>query len=57
LKRRGERITEVVGWHRPLAALRDGRVIETLAQTAGLMTQRLPKQRQLKPIGNAPRRC
>lgn len=41
------------GWHRPLAApikLRDGHVIETLAQAAGLMTRRLPKTRQLKPI-------
>ena len=41
------------GWHRPLAfpiKLRDGHVIETMAQAAGLMTQRLPKQRQTKPI-------
>jgi hypothetical protein len=41
------------GWHRPLATpikLRDGHVIETLAQAAGLMTQRLPKARQLKPV-------
>jgi hypothetical protein len=41
------------GWHRPLAfpiKLRDGHVIETMAQAAGLMTQRLPKQRQMKAI-------
>jgi redox-regulated HSP33 family molecular chaperone len=41
------------GWHRPLASpikLRDGHVIETLAQAAGLMTQRLPKARQKKSI-------
>jgi hypothetical protein len=41
------------GWHRPLTApirLRDGHVVETLAQAAGLLTQRLPKARQLKPI-------
>jgi hypothetical protein len=40
-------------WYLPLASpikLRDGHVIETLAQAAGLMTQRLPKTRQLKPI-------
>ena len=40
------------GWH-PLAApikLRDGHVIETLAQAAGLITQRLPQVRQLKPV-------
>ena len=41
------------GWHRPLAfpiKLRDGHVIETMGQAAGLMTQRLPKQRQIKAI-------
>jgi hypothetical protein len=41
------------GWQRPLAfpiKLRDGHTIETMAQAAGLMTQRLPKQRQTKPI-------
>jgi hypothetical protein len=47
------KINTATGWHRPLAApikLRDGHVIETLAQAAGLMTQRLPETRQLKPI-------
>lgn len=47
------RNTPIANWHRPLASpirLRHGHVIETLAQAAGLMTQRLPKQRQLKPI-------
>ena len=41
------------GWGRGLAApikLRDGHVIETMQQAAGLMTQRLPKERQLTPI-------
>ena len=41
------------GWHRPLAfpiKLRDGHIIETMDQAAALMTQRLPKARQLKPI-------
>ena len=41
------------GWHRPLAfpiKLRDGHTIETMEQAAGLMTRRLPKQRQLTPI-------
>ena len=45
--------SKVVGWHRPLAfpiKLRDGHVIETMAQAAGLMTQRLPTQRQMKAI-------
>ncbi len=40
------------GSQRPLAfpiKLRDGHVVETLAQAVAL-TQRLPKQRQLKPI-------
>jgi hypothetical protein len=42
-----------VGWNRALAypiKLRDGDVISTMAQAAGLMTQRLPKQRQTKAI-------
>ena len=41
------------GWNRQLAfpiKLRDGHVIETMAQAAGLMTQRLPKARQEKAI-------
>lgn len=41
------------GWARKLAypiTLRDGHVIETLGQAAGLMTRRLPKGRQGKPI-------
>jgi transcriptional regulator with XRE-family HTH domain len=41
------------GWQRPLAfpiKLRDGHVIETMAQAAELMTLRLPKARQAKPI-------
>lgn len=41
------------GWRRPLAfpiTLRNGHVIATMAQAAGLMTQRLPKGRQGKPI-------
>jgi hypothetical protein len=41
------------GWNRPLASpitLRDGHVIETLGQAAKLMTLRLPKARQEKPI-------
>jgi hypothetical protein len=41
------------GWQRPLSfpiKLRDGRVIETTDQAVVLMTQRLPKARQLKPI-------
>ena len=40
-------------WQLPLAfpnKLRDGHVIETMAEAAGLMTQRLPKTRQLKLI-------
>jgi hypothetical protein len=44
---------KAAGWHRPLSSpikLRDGHVMETLAQAAGLMTQRLPKARQMKPI-------
>jgi ribosomal protein RSM22 (predicted rRNA methylase) len=48
------------GWHRPLAfpiELRDGHIIETMAQAAGLMTQRLPKQRQTKAILAARRRA
>jgi hypothetical protein len=54
-----KRSTET-GWHRPLAApikLRDGHVIETLAQAAGLMTQRLPKERQLKSVWSARPPC
>ena len=46
------KVKPATGWRRPLAApikLRDGQVVETLAQAAAL-TQRLPKQRQLKPI-------
>lgn len=41
------------GWERPLAhpiTLRDGHVITTMAQAAGLMTMRLPKARQEKPV-------
>jgi hypothetical protein len=44
--------SKAVSWHRPLAfpiKLRDGHVIETMAQAAGLMT-RLPKQRQMKAV-------
>lgn len=44
---------KTTGWQRPLSTpiqLRDGHVIETLAQAAGLMTKRLPKTRQLKPV-------
>jgi hypothetical protein len=42
-----------VGWNRALAypiKLRDGGVISTMAQAARLMTQRLPKARQEKPV-------
>lgn len=45
--------SKIASWHRPLAfpiKLRDGHVIETMAQAAGLMTQRLPEQRQTKAI-------
>ena len=45
--------SKVVSWHRPLAfpiKLRDGHVIDTMAQAAGLMTLRLPKARQVKPV-------
>jgi hypothetical protein len=41
------------GWNRALAhpiKLRDGDVISTMAQAARLMTQRLPKARQEKPV-------
>jgi len=41
------------GWGRPLPRpikLRDGHFIVTMEQAAGLMTQRLPKQRQLKSV-------
>jgi hypothetical protein len=41
------------GWNRPLAyplTLRDGQVITTMKQAAALMTKRLPKARQEKPI-------
>jgi hypothetical protein len=40
-------------WNRALAypiKLRDGDVISTMAQAARLMTQRLPKARQEKPV-------
>ena len=46
------KVKPATGWQRPLAfpiRLRDGQVVETLAQAAAL-TQRLPKARQLKPI-------
>jgi hypothetical protein len=39
-----------LGWGRPLPTpikLRDGHVIETMAQAAIIMTERLPKKRQL----------
>ena len=48
-----EQYKKTCGWNRPLAfpiRLRDGHVIETMAQAADLMTQRLPKQRQFKSI-------
>ena len=48
-----KRPPNATGWSQPLAfpiTLRDGHVIETMAQAAGLMTQRLPKKRQLTPI-------
>jgi hypothetical protein len=34
----------------PFIKLRDGHIIVTLEQAAGLMTQRLPKERQLHPV-------
>ena len=43
---------KTTGWKRRLPRpikLRDGHVIETMEQAAGLMTLRLPKQHQLKP--------
>jgi hypothetical protein len=39
------KVKPAAGWQRPLASrikLRDGQVIETLAQAVGVMTQRLP---------------
>jgi hypothetical protein len=51
------KVKPATGWQRPLAfpiRLRDGHVIETLAQAVAL-TQQLPKQRQLKPVW--PVRC
>lgn len=47
------RAAKPAGWNRPLTSpitLRDGHVIETLGQAAGLITQRLPKARQEKAI-------
>ena len=47
------KVKPATGWQRPLAfpiKLRDGHVIETMAQAAELMTLRLPKARQAKPI-------
>lgn len=41
------------GWNRSLSRplkLRDGHAITTLKQAAGLITMRLPKARQQKPI-------
>jgi hypothetical protein len=41
------------GWNRPPPnplTLRDGHVITTMKQAAALMTKRLPKARQEKPI-------
>ena len=41
------------GWQRRLPQpikLRDGHVIETMEQAAGIMTMRLPKRRQLTPV-------
>jgi hypothetical protein len=41
------------GWYRPLAypiTLRDRTVINTMAQAARLMTERLPLARQEKPV-------
>jgi hypothetical protein len=46
------KVKPATGWQRPLAfpiKLRDGHVVETLAQAVAL-TQRLPKARQLKPV-------
>jgi len=40
------------GWQRQLAfpvKLRDGHIMETMAQADDLIAQRLPKQRQTKP--------
>lgn len=50
---RSRTIKQARGWQRALAypiKLRDGHVIETMAQAAGLMIDRLPKARQVTPL-------